>query len=241
MSLIFRYLLGRLVWPLLLVLTLLCGLLFGTQAMRLGHHLLGQDMGASALVVLLGLSLPTLLVFVAPFALFAALLLTLGALEQRGELAANRLAGASGMHLTAPALLLTLVLTAATALTGLWLEPAAVARLRALALRDAVRVMLLEAPAGQFRQVGHGATLHVAKRLPSPAGQGVFEGFFLSRDQGREILLARGATAQGAGHMGVALELRDGEIHQQLASEDGSSARIRKIRFARLTTGLDLG
>ena len=233
----FRYLLRRLAWPLLLLLILLCGLLFGLQAMRLGHHLLGQGMGAGSLLLLLGLSLPTLLVFAAPFALFGALLFSLGALEQRGELAALRLAGASGARVAAPAALLILVTGLVTGVTAATLEPAAVAGLRALAARDAVRVMLLEAPAGQFRQLGQDTTLHVARRLSAAPGLARFHGFFMSRDGGSEILLARRATARRAGKGGVALELREGEIQQRLDQQGG----IRRIRFARLTTGLDLG
>jgi len=219
-------------------LALLCGLLFGLQAMRLGHHLLGQGMGGGSMLILLGLSLPTLLVFVAPFALFGAMLFALGALEQRGELAALRLAGASGARVAAPAALLILVTGAVTGVAAAALEPAAVAGLRALAARDAVRVILLEAPAGQFRQLGQDTTLHVARRLPSIPGQARFHGFFLSRGGGREILLAKTATARRAGQGGVALELADGEIHQQLGPGQGG---LRRIRFASLTTGLDLG
>lgn len=241
MSLIFRYLLGRLVWPLLLTLALLCGLLFGMQAMRLGHHLLGQGMGGGALLMLLLLSLPTLLVFVAPFALPCALLLTLGALEQRGELDAMRLAGASGTRLAAPAGVLILALAGLTGVTAWTVEPAAVAGLRALAMRDAVRVMLLQAPAGQFRQVGEDTTLHVARRLSAPSGQGAFSGFFMSRDSGREILLARRALVRVAGQGGVSLELHDGEIHQRVVGEGGPGSGLRKIRFGRLTMGLELG
>ncbi len=241
MSFLERYLLGRLALPALLSLLLLCGVLFALQAMRIGHHLMGQGMDAGSLLMLVALSLPTLVVFAAPFALFAALLFTMGKLEETGELGAMRLAGASGGRIAGPGLLLSLAAAGLVLLAAGWLEPAALDRLRGVVVRDAVRVLLLEAQAGQFRELFPGTTLLVDRRGEATAGRARFEGFFLARGGDKEILIARGAEAWISGRGRVALELSQGEIQQRIAGARGQKGSLRRIRFATLSTSLDLG
>lgn len=242
MSIVTRYLLLRALWPTLVALLLLCGLIFLLQIMRLGHHVVGGGLGALFVCRLALYSLPTLVVFALPLALAAGLLHALGRLADTNQLLALRLAGippsrlaVAGVMLSAGAALITLALNA-------HVEPAALARLSHL-LRQGVAHVLIHGPRpGRFLPLVEGTTLYVERRLPDRDGAASFSGFMLARDKGKFVILAREAsmrlaryeTQHGALQETVVLLLRDGELQEK------KKGGLRRVRFRSLRFALDL-
>lgn len=242
MSIVTRYLLFRALGPTLVALLLLCGLIFLLQIMRLGHHVVGGGLGLMFVGRLALCSLPTLVVFALPLALAAGLVHALGRLADTSELLALRLAGVpasrlavAGVALSAGAALVTLVLSA-------HVEPAALARLSLLLRQGAAHVLIHGPRPGRFLPLAEGTTLYVERRLPDVDGAASFSGFFLARDRGNFVVLARQATMrlaryetqQGTQQETVVLLLRDGELQEKKKSG------LRRVRFSSLRFALDL-
>ncbi|PID39136.1 MAG: hypothetical protein CSA65_05690 [Proteobacteria bacterium] len=227
-----RYLLRQALPTTLLALALLCVLVFGLQALRLGHHLVGGGGGLALLGVVFGHSLPSLLTFALPLALAAGVLLS--AARLRPELEAMQTLGASAARL-AP-WLLGLVATAAALSVALaaWVEPVALQRLGRLLRREATRALVSGLEPGVFRRVGD-ATLYLERR--GRAGRGELlrgEGFLLAR--GPTIVTARRASLRMPAHATrLTLTLEDGELHRE-----SPGLGLQRLRFAKLERDLEL-
>lgn len=233
MPVLTRYLLARMAATLVVAALLLAGLIWILQALRLGHHLLGgASSGAGLLLRLLLYSLPTLLLFVIPVALSAAILHSLDQLDATGELDAMRTAGASPLQLALPAGLLCLA-AAAAALLAAGLEAPTLERLKATVRDAAARALVLGARPGRFHDLPGEGVLYARRRIAGDARQVRLEGVLLAR--GTDLVVARSGSLQVGGTR-LTLRLADGELHLS-----GAHGRLSRVRFKTLEQSLDLG
>lgn len=225
-----RYLLRQLIWPTLLSTLLICVMIWGLQALRLGHHLVGSGLGAAGVLELFALSLPTLSIFSLPLGLASGVLLTLTRLA--GELDAMAAAGASPARLArAP---LTLVLGATLLVAGLaaTIEGPSAAALHGRLTRAAARGLLGKAEPGRFHTLGE-LTLLFERGETRHDGLHVEE-LFIAR--GNDLLLAQRGTLRVLNDPPrVELLLRDGELHLAPTGKP-----YQRLRFSRWSQRLDV-
>ncbi len=234
-SIFTRYLLLRILPPVLVALLLMCGLVFLLQIMRLGHHVVGAGLGPGFVGRLALYSLPTLLVFALPLALASGLVYALGRLAETNQLLALRLAGASPLGCASAGVMLSTAAALATLALAVYAEPAALANLGLLLRQGAAHVLIHGPRPGRFLPLTEGTTLYVEHKLPDQQGAARFSGFMLSSQQGRRVVFARQASMSLARGQAVVLRLRDGEIQQK--KKDGG---LRRVRFTSLRFSLDL-
>ena len=226
-----RYLARAIVGPLLLAVTALALLTWALQTMRLSHLLLGSNAPAGELAGLLVYSLPTLLLFVTPLALVAAMLLVRMRLHGTGQLQAMRAAGASPLQLARGPLALVLLCLVLCAAGGGWLQGPALARLQRTVVALAARVAVERIEPGLFHQLEPGTVVHASATGRTAGGDVRLHRVFLHSEAPQQLITAREATVR-LSHLSSdalagapALELRDGEVH--LRGDEGSHVRVR--------------
>jgi hypothetical protein len=227
-----RYLLRQALPTTLLALALVCVLVFGLQALRLGHHLVGSGGGLALLGLVFLHSLPSLLVFALPLALAAGVLLS--AARLRGELEAMQTLGASALRLAPWLIALSLLAASVAGALASVAEPAALERLQRLVRREATRALVAGLWPGVFRRVGD-LTIYLERRRPARAGETLRgDGFLLAR--GDTIVVAQRATlrlpARSASRL--TLTLHEGELHRE------GKGGLQRLRFGKLERTLEL-
>ena len=120
-----RYLLGRAVWAVAWSLVALTVTVAALQVMRVGHHLLAGRAGLADGAALLGLALPTLIIYVAPAAVLGGLLLAGQRLRVEGAWETLESAGARPWQRAWPLLAVALGVALLVAALGRWAEPRA--------------------------------------------------------------------------------------------------------------------
>ncbi|MBW2731074.1 MAG: LptF/LptG family permease [Deltaproteobacteria bacterium] len=224
-----RYLMRQLLWPTLLLTLLFCVLVWGLQALRLGHHLVGSGIGFIGILELFALSLPGLLVFTLPLGLACALALTLVRLSP--ELKAMRTAGASPARLASSPLALILGVTLLVVAIASMAERPSTLALHQRLTRAAARGLLLKAEPGRFHTFGELTLLfeHGERRGDSLH----VEQLFIAR--GDDLLLARRGTLRVVDSPpSVQLQLHDGELHLSPLGKP-----YQRLRFTRWSQRLD--
>jgi hypothetical protein len=231
-----RYLLVRQLASVSVVLALLVGLVWLSQALRLAHHVLGST-NLPLLGKILVASLPTLVVRTLPLAVAAGILLALGRLAAAGELLAMQLAGARPLRLAAPSVLLAAGAATAVVMIGVWLETPALRALRSTLHQAAAGVLVLDAAPGRFRRLGPETTLYVERAEPiGPAAAQLHGLLLVAEGDEPTLLLAESARAHLARADVLRLELRHGEL--QTLNDTGG---LRRIRFEALERHVALG
>jgi hypothetical protein len=245
--LVVRYQLIRLTSALSVALLLFAGLIWMLQLLRLGHHVLGSGLGLGLLGQLLLYSLPTLLVIALPLALAAAILFTLGRLEEGGELLALRSAGLSPLQLGLPPGILSLLAALLAGCLTTSVETPALLHLHRSLGQGAIQALVHGARPGRFQLLQDGTTLYMEHGAQaSPAGARL-TGLLLAQGEPPKVLVAHRATlGWNAGpdprepecdRPGrVNLQLTRGEV-QMLTEGD----RLRRVRFDHMEQTLDLG
>jgi lipopolysaccharide export LptBFGC system permease protein LptF len=218
--------------PLTLSLAVMVGTIWLLQALRLGQVVVGA--GALATGQILLYSLPSLLVFAFPLALFGAVLFVLARLAGTGQLQAMGGLGLAPWRLTCPLLGLASLAAAATFALASWGEPAALSRLSRLLAQSAARVMVLGAQERQFISLDADHTLFFQHQERRSADQVLFQHAFLASDHPAQQLLARQALVTIGPTLRLELRFCDGEL-QMLNAEGG----LRRVRFKELRLTLD--
>jgi lipopolysaccharide export system permease protein len=174
MSLIERYIFKMAGASFLAALGGLTGVIWVTQALR-DFDLLTTK-GQSLLVFLFatGLVVPSLLMIVAPIALFAAILFTLNKLNGDSELVVLSAAGLSQGRLLRPFITLMLMVALLVGSMSLWLMPASFAQLRALLSQVRTDFLSRVVREGQFSTLDRGFVFHYRERGPGGALLGIF-------------------------------------------------------------------
>ena len=121
-----------------------------------------------------GLTIPSLVMVIAPIALFTAVLFTLNKLNSDSELVVMSAAGLSPLQLFRPFGLLFVLVTALVATTSLWAMPASFREITAQFTKiraDMVTRVILE---GQFAELDAGFVFHYRERQSNGDMRGLF-------------------------------------------------------------------
>ncbi len=212
MNLLERYVFRIALGAFLACLLGLTAVIWVTQALRELDLLTGKGQTILVFLTVTGLTLPALIMVIAPVALFIATLYTLNKLNGDSELIVMSAAGMAPRSVMRPFMGLATLVCALVTLLTLYLMPTSFQELRHLVTKiraDFVANLVRE---GQFTTLDQGVTFHYRER----AG-GALLGIFMQdkREAGRSIvyLAERGQTFEINGESFLVLE--KGSIHRQ--------------------------
>ena len=174
MSLIERYIFKMAGVSFLAALGSLTGVIWVTQALKDFDLLTTKGQSLLIFLYATGLIIPSLLMIVAPIALFAAILFTLNKLNGDSELVVMSAAGLSPGRLLRPFLALMLIVALLVGSMSLWLMPASFAQLRALLSEVRSDFLSRVVREGQFSTLDRGFVFHYRERGPGGALLGIF-------------------------------------------------------------------
>ncbi|WP_375455402.1 LPS export ABC transporter permease LptF [uncultured Methylobacterium sp.] len=210
----------------------LTGTIWVTQALRELDLITAKGQTLLIFLFVTGLSLPTLVVVIAPVALFIAVIYALNRLNGDSELIVMSAAGMRPRAILRPFLTLAVAVSALVGFVTIVVMPASFQELRDVITRVRGDFIANVVKEGQFTQLDSGITFHFRERGPG----GTLLGLFIQdrREPGRtKVYLAERGNAidvDGASY----LALENGSVHQQ--QKDSRDASI--LTFARYTIDL---
>ena len=158
MPLIERYILRRTIQIFLLTLGALVAVLWIVQVLKELDVVTAKGQAISVFLLMTLFGLPALVQAVAPIAYLVAVVVTLNALSNDGELPVIPAAGAAPKSVNRPILLLGVIVMLAVAFSYHVLTPASLANFRELLTRVRADVIATLAKPGGFRAVDRGLT-----------------------------------------------------------------------------------
>ncbi|MCJ2095614.1 LPS export ABC transporter permease LptF [Methylobacterium sp. J-072] len=210
----------------------LTGTIWLTQALRELDLVTAKGQTLLVFLFVTGLSLPTLIVVIAPVALFIGAVYALNKLNGDSELIVMSAAGMPPRALLRPFLTLALFVSFLVGFLVLVVMPASFQELRDVITRVRGDFIANVVKEGQFTQLDNGITFHFRERGPG----GVLKGLFIQdrREAGKtKVYLAdRGTAADIDGQSFLILE--NGSVHQQQKDSRDSSI----LTFERYTIDL---
>jgi lipopolysaccharide export system permease protein len=194
------------------VLLVLTSMVWVTTALRRFDLLTSQGQTVWVFLTVTALSLPTLMVVVAPIALFLAVVYTLHKLNSDSELVAMSAAGVSPWHMLRAPLALSIVIAIVSTLVSADFGPRSLRSLRdQISMVNADIVTNVAVP-GRFTPIDRGLTFHVRERAPGGALLGIFINDERDRTQPTTYLAERGRIIPTGSVLILVLE--QGSIHR---------------------------
>ena len=152
----------------------LTGVIWVTQALKDFDLLTTKGQSLLIFFFATGLVIPSLIMIIAPIALFAAILFTLNKLNGDSELVVMSAAGLSPARLLRPFAALMVVVALLVGAMSLWLMPASFAQLRNLLSQVRTDFLSRVVREGQFSTLDRGFVFHYRERGPGGALLGIF-------------------------------------------------------------------
>jgi len=167
------------------------------------------------------LTLPALVMIIAPIALFAAVLYTLNKLNTDSELIVMSAAGMAPMRVAKPLGILTLFVMILVAYITIFAMPDSFRTLRDMLTKIRADVVTKFLQEGRFTTIDKGITFHYREKSPGGAMQGIL--IHDARDPTRQTtyLAERGQIVESNGSAYIILE--NGSVHRQLQSNRDNS------------------
>jgi len=201
-----RYIFARTAVAFTAVLVTLTAIVWVTQALRRFDLVTAKG---QAILVYLGMTLlavPSLVAYVAPFALVVGAAMVLNGLHGDSELVAMNAAGASHRRILAPFLALSLLVAALCGWIALWSGPQTLQSLRDVTNAIRADIVANVVQPGRFIDIDDDFTFHIRNR----AGDGSLEGLFIHDGRDREYEYTysaeRGRIAEIAGRTLIVME-----------------------------------
>ena len=210
MPLIERYILRRTIQIFLLTLGALVAVLWIVQVLKELDVVTAKGQAISVFLLMTLFGLPALVQAVAPIAYLVAVVVTLNALSNDGELPVIPAAGAAPKSVNRPILLLGVIVMLAVAFSYHVLTPASLANFREILTRVRADVIATLAKPGGFRAVDRGLTMHFRAKAPDGSFRDIFVNDERDPKESVTFTAARGLLMQHAG--GSYLVLQDGDI-----------------------------
>lgn len=207
-----RYIFSTAAVAFLGVVVVLAGMIWATQALRQLDLVTSQGQTIIAFVAITSLTMPTLVLVIAPAALFIATAYTLLKLNGDSEIVVMASAGMGPWRLLRPLIILALLVSAFCALLAIKVVPASLATFREQVTKVRADVVSFVAQPGRFVNLSQGLVFHVRER----AANGVMRGIFINdaRDDGVSTYLAdRGQIIES--DAGIFLVLENGSIQRR--------------------------
>ena len=152
----------------------LTGVIWVTQALKDFDLLTTKGQSLVLFLFATGLIIPSLVMIIAPIALFAAILFTLNKLNGDSELVVMSAAGLSPGRLLRPFALLMVLVALLVGAMSLWLMPSSFAQLRNLLSQVRSDFLSRVVREGQFASLDRGFVFHYRERGPGGALLGIF-------------------------------------------------------------------
>lgn len=233
MSMIERYILRIAATAFFACLFALTAIIWLTQALRELNLVTGKGQTILLFLEVTMLSVPALVMIIAPLALFIAILYTLNRLNSDSELIVMNAAGLSPVVIMRPFGVLTLVVTLLVGSITLVAMPESFRALRTIITKVRADVVTRILQEGKFIELERGITFHYRERLPGGAMGGVM--IHDSRDPrlSAAYLAERGQVLEVDGSTYLMLE--KGSLQRQESGARGSNL----IGFERYVFDLD--
>ena len=174
MSIFERYVFRTSLGAFLTGLSLLTGVVWLALSLRQIDIMSAKGQTFWVFLTVTGLTIPSLVMVIAPIALFIAVLFTLNKLNSDSELVVMSASGLSPLQLFRPFAVLFVLVTALVAVTSLWAMPASFREITAQFTKiraDMVTRVILE---GQFAELDAGFVFHYRERQSSGDMRGLF-------------------------------------------------------------------
>lgn len=207
-----RYILFTAGSAFLAVLLVLTSMVWVTTALRRFDLLTSQGQTIWVFLSVTALSLPTLMVIVAPIALFLAIVFTLNKLNSDSELVAMSAAGISPWHMFRPLLMLSIVVAILSTAVTADLGARSLRTLREQLANVNADIVTNVAMPGRFTSIERGLTFHVRERASGGILLGIFIDDARDREQATTYLAERGRIVQSG--QALLLVLEHGSIHR---------------------------
>lgn len=203
------------------VLVVLTGMVWVTTALRQFSLMTSQGQTIWVFLTVTALSLPTLMVVVAPIALFLAIVYTLHKLNSDSELVAMSAAGVSPWHVLRAPLALSIAVAIVSMLVSAELGAQSLRSLREQLAKINADVVNNVAIPGRFTSIDRRLTFHVREKTSQGALLGIFINDGRLRDQTTTYLAERGRIVPS--ESGLILVLEDGSVHRSVEGSRNSS------------------
>src|SRR3954447_22206289 len=213
MHLIDRYILRQAATAFVACLFVLTALVWLTQALRDFDLLTAQGQTILIFFIITSLALPSLVVIIAPVALFISIVWTLNRLNSDSELVVIGSAGMSSRRLIRPFGLVTLLVAGSIGFATLYAQPASMRELRYWMTQVRADLISKIVREGQFTTVAGGITFHVRERLNNGALLGIFVQDARAKDQILTYIAERGQIVDSGS--GALLVLEKGSVQRQ--------------------------
>jgi lipopolysaccharide export system permease protein len=211
------------------VLVVLTSMVWVTTALRRFDLLTSQGQTVWVFFTVTALSLPTLMVVIAPIALFLAIVYTLHKLNSDSELVAMSAAGVSPWHILRAPLALSVAVAIVSVLVTADLGARSLRSLRDQLANVNADIVANVAQPGRFTSIERGLTFHVRER----ASGGILQGIFINdaRDPARvsTYVAERGRIIPSAQAMILVLE--QGSIHRGGGQKNASIVEFERYGF----------
>ncbi len=170
----FRYMLRQQVWPLLLSMFVIAGIVWMSQSLRFVELVLNRGLPTTTLFELAGLVVPMFTSIFLPIVLFGTVAFSYSRMITDSEMVIWRSAGLSPMRLAAPALTLSVLVMLACYALNVYYMPAAYRHFKDLqsSIRNSFSQVLLRE--GTFNDIGNGVTVFVRERADNGELKGIF-------------------------------------------------------------------
>jgi len=233
MSMIERYILRIAAVAFFACLFALTGIIWVTQALRELNLVTGKGQTILLFLEVTMLSVPALVMIIAPLALFIAVLYTLNRLNSDSELIVMNAAGLSPMTILRPFAMLTVVVTLIVGSITLFAIPERFRALRTVITKVRADVVTRILQEGKFIELERGITFHYRERLPGGAMGGVMIHDSRDPNLAAAYLAERGQVVEVDGATYLVLE--KGSMQRQECGARGSTL----IGFERYVFDLD--
>lgn len=207
----------------------LTAMIWSTQALRQLDLVTSQGQTILSFLAITGLTVPTLVLVIAPAALFIATAYTLLKLNGDSEIVVMASAGMSPWRVLRPMILLALLVSAFCAALSVDLVPASLRMFREKVTKVGADVVSFVAQPGRFVTVTDGLVFHVRDR----DNTGLMRGVFINDSREKEI------STYVADHgrivdtpSGTFLVLEDGSIHRRTPGASGNGSVVDFERYA---------
>lgn len=210
------------------VVVVLAGMIWATQALRQLDLVTSQGQTILAFVAITSLTMPTLVLVIAPAGLFIATAYTLLKLNGDSEIVVMAAAGMGHWRLLRPLILLALLVSAFCAALAVQIVPSSLATFREQVTKVRADVVSFVAQPGRFVNLSQGLVFHVRER----AANGVMRGIFINDAREKEVstyIADRGQIIES--DAGIFLVLENGSIHRRGGDNKANNSSV--VEFQR--------
>jgi lipopolysaccharide export system permease protein len=229
MTLLERYIFRIAAFAFLICLGALTGVIWLSSALKEMDLVSGKGQTILVFLKVTLLTLPALVMIIAPIALFTAILYTLNRLNSDSELIVMNAAGMSPLKVARPLGLLTVLVAVLIGYITIVAMPASFRDLRDLLTKIRADVVTKFLQEGRFTTLDKGITFHYREKSPSGAMLGIM--IHDGRDSAKQTtyLAERGQIIEA--ESGTYMVLEKGSVHR-MASASSDNAIVAYDRYA---------